>query len=65
MKVYFDACCLARPFDDQTIDRNHLEAEAVIVLLRRVHLGEWQMVSSEMLESEIEAGADVQRRELC
>ncbi len=65
MKVYFDACCLARLFDDQTIDRNHLEAEAIIVLLRRVYRGEWQMVSSEMLEVEIEAGSDAQRKELC
>lgn len=28
MKVYLDACCLNRPFDDQTQGRIRLEAEA-------------------------------------
>ena len=33
MRVYFDMCCLKRPFDDQSQPRVHLESEAVLTLL--------------------------------
>jgi hypothetical protein len=33
MRVYFDMCCLKRPFDDQSQPRIHLESEAVLALL--------------------------------
>jgi hypothetical protein len=36
MLLYLDMCCLNRPFDDQSIDRNRLESEAVLAILRRV-----------------------------
>ena len=32
-RVYFDACCLNRPFDDQTQDRIRLESEAVLLIM--------------------------------
>jgi hypothetical protein len=41
-KVYLDVCCLNRPFDDQQQDRVHLEAEAVLLILKRCEAGEWQ-----------------------
>jgi hypothetical protein len=28
LKIYLDNCCYNRPFDDLTIERNRLEAEA-------------------------------------
>ena len=28
-RIYLDVCCLNRPFDDQSIDRIHLESEAI------------------------------------
>ena len=34
-RVYFDACCLNRPFDDQTQDRIRLESEAVLLIMSR------------------------------
>lgn len=60
--VYLDACCLNRPFDDQSAERVRLEAEAVLLILRRIESGDWQMVSSEVLEFEIGATPDAERR---
>lgn len=36
MRIYLDVCCLNRPFDDQTQDRIHLEAEAVLTILKYI-----------------------------
>jgi predicted nucleic acid-binding protein len=38
-RVYFDACCLNRPFDDQSQARIRLETEATEHLLRAVEAG--------------------------
>jgi hypothetical protein len=39
MRVYLDACCLNRPFDDRSQDRIRLEAEAVLAIIERVETG--------------------------
>ena len=44
MKVYLDACCLNRPFDDQTQPRVRLEAEAISLILEKLHQAEWEWV---------------------
>jgi predicted nucleic acid-binding protein len=62
MLVYLDVCCLGRPFDDQGQTRIRLEAEAVYLVLERIDAGELDMVSSEMADIEIDAGADPERR---
>ena len=53
MKVYLDACCLNRPFDDQGQPRVHLETEAISLILEKLHWREWDWVGSEMLLYEI------------
>ena len=53
-KIYFDTCCINRPFDDQTRIRVRLEAEAVLGILSRIENGEWEWVGSEVLMDEIE-----------
>ena len=60
--VYLDVCCLSRPFDDQTQDRVHLEAEAVVLILAHCQAGEWEWVSSEAVDFEIEQIPDVALR---
>ena len=45
--VYFDVCCLNRPFDDQKQDRIHLEAEAVLLIITHIQAREWTWISSE------------------
>jgi predicted nucleic acid-binding protein len=62
MRVYLDVCCLNRPFDDQSQDRIHLESEAVVVILKRIRLGDWEWISSEVVDYEIAQTPDVERR---
>jgi predicted nucleic acid-binding protein len=51
--VYLDVCCLNRPFDDQRQDRIRLEAEAVLLILQHVEAGDWQWISSAVVEEEV------------
>ena len=53
MKLYLDVCCLNRPFDDQTQDRVHLEAEAVLSILRHLEENTWAWVSSSVVLYEV------------
>ncbi|MBI4550923.1 MAG: hypothetical protein HY710_01520 [Candidatus Latescibacteria bacterium] len=61
-QIYLDACCLNRPFDDQTQDRIRLESEAILLILTHVESGEWQWIGSEALDLEIEHIPDPERR---
>ena len=63
MRLYLDACCYNRPFDDPAIDRNHLEAEAVVAILSHVQQGHWLLIGSSAVEQELGAGRDTERRE--
>lgn len=63
MKIYLDACCLNRPFDDQRQPRVRLEAEAVSLILQKFHQREWEWIASEVLIYELGQTADVERRE--
>ncbi|MEH1875356.1 type II toxin-antitoxin system VapC family toxin [Nostoc sp.] len=51
--IYLDVCCLNRPFDDWSHDRNRLEGEAVIKILKQVKAGKYKLVSSEAIEAEL------------
>ena len=62
MRLYLDACCLNRPFDDKSQLRVHLESEAVLAIIERVEEGRWTLVSSAALEFELERIPDPQRR---
>lgn len=62
MKIYLDACCLNRPFDDQQQIRIHLEAEAVIGILTKAETDRWELVGSEALQYELERMPDPERR---
>lgn len=54
MKIYMDVCCLNRPFDDQTQDRIRIESDAILAILSKCTSGEWQLLSSEVIDIEIE-----------
>jgi predicted nucleic acid-binding protein len=53
MKIYLDVCCLNRPFDDQTQDRIHLEAEAILAVLNYYRIAGWSVVGSDAINFEI------------
>jgi predicted nucleic acid-binding protein len=52
VKVYLDVCCVCRPFDDQKINRVHLESEAVKEILTRC-TRDWTLVTSDAVSFEI------------
>ncbi len=60
--VYFDVCCLNRPFDDQEEDRIHLEAEAVLLIMKHIQAREWTWISSEVVNYEIQQTPNAERR---
>ncbi len=62
-RVYLDACCVNRPFDDQEQDRIRLESEAVYLVLRHVQVHGWTWVGSDILKHEILAIPDLVKRE--
>ena len=61
-RVYLDACCLNRPFDDQTQARIRLEAEAVLIVVAQCESGQWEWVTSEAVDVEIAHTPDPERR---
>jgi hypothetical protein len=61
MKVYMDACCLCRPFDDRTQDRIRIETEAVLTILGRCN-EDWILVGSEAIDFELSAVMDQKKR---
>jgi predicted nucleic acid-binding protein len=61
-RVYFNACCLNRPFDDQSQARIRLETEATEHLLRAVEAGILFWVTSDALFYEIHKCPEESRR---
>lgn len=62
MKIYFDVCCLNRPFDDQTQPRIRLEKEAIVLTLTRVAAKDLEWLSSSAVMAEIKQTPDPVRR---
>ncbi len=62
MKIYFDACCLNRPFDDQRQPRVRLESEAISLILEKLHQREWEWIGSDILLYELGQTADSERK---
>ncbi len=62
-KIYLDVCCLCRPYDDPSQLRIRLEAEAILIILNRIDLREWDWVVSEALLLEVARTPDNNLRE--
>jgi predicted nucleic acid-binding protein len=62
MKVYLDACCLNRPFDDQSQNRIRLESEAILIIMNRLHIKEWEWIGSDVLVAELKNTPDIEKR---
>ncbi|MTJ08720.1 MULTISPECIES: type II toxin-antitoxin system VapC family toxin [unclassified Anabaena] len=59
--IYLDACCLNRPFDDQTQSRIYLEAQAVMTILSQCQSGTWKLINSSALIAELNQTPDIER----
>lgn len=64
MRIYLDNCSLQRPLDDKTQMRIFLEAEAIAAILRLCEVGDFTLVSSPILRTEIKNNSDALHREL-
>ncbi|RCJ39121.1 PIN domain-containing protein [Nostoc minutum NIES-26] len=60
-KIYLDACCLNRPFDDQTQSRIYLEAQAVMTILSQCQSATWKLINSSALIAELNQTPDLSR----
>ncbi len=58
MRIYMDVCCLNRPFDDQTKAKILIESDAVLAILSKCSSGEWILLSSDILDAEINKAPD-------
>lgn len=62
MKVYFDTCTLQRPLDDRSQTRVLLEAEAILALLGLCDQGAIQLITSDIVEYEINNNPNQQKK---
>jgi len=60
-RIYLDACCLNRPFDDQMQSRIALETQAILAIISQCELGTWRLITSTALEAELEQTPDLER----
>ena len=63
IKIYLDVCCLNRPFDDWTQERVRLEGDSVLSIMKRIRSGQWQLISSEAVEVELEKMRNLEKKE--
>ena len=63
MKIYFDNCCLNRPFDDLSTRLLCMECEAILTIIDICNTEQWMFFSSDILFNEIFAMTDLERRE--
>lgn len=62
LKVYLDTCCVNRLFDLQIQDRVQRETQAIVRILHNFFTQRWDWLSSDVLEEEIRADSDSERR---
>lgn len=63
MRIYLDNCSLQRPLDDQSQLRIKRESTEIVHLLSLFESGSMTLVSSEVLQIEIDRISDSERRE--
>lgn len=49
-RIYLDACCLNRPFDEQTQPRIALETQSILSILSQCESGIGKLITSTALE---------------
>lgn len=60
-RIYLDACCLNRPFDNQTQPRIALETQAILSILSECASGQWKLITSAALDVELAQTPDLER----
>lgn len=62
LRVYLDTCCINRLFDNQTQARVQRETQAITQILDYFLTVRWDWLSSVILEDEVNADTDSERR---
>lgn len=52
-RIYFDTCCICRPYDKQIQSRIKCETTAIMQIISHFSNGKWQWIDSKVLRSEI------------
>lgn len=61
MKIYFDNCSIQRPFDNKSLIRIRIEAEAVLSIIELIEERKVALVSSSVVEYELNRTPDPER----
>lgn len=61
LRIYLDACCLNRPFDNQNQPRIALETQAILTIINKCELGQWKLITSAALDAELAQTPDIER----
>ena len=61
-KIYLDSCCISRPYDNQIQNRIKSETAAIMQIISRFWSGEWQAITSKVLQFEINQISDLTKR---
>ncbi|MBR8838224.1 MAG: PIN domain-containing protein [Stigonema ocellatum SAG 48.90 = DSM 106950] len=61
--IYLDVCCFNRSFDVQIQERVRLETEAISLILERCEAGEWELLTSEVIDVELAQVTDLERKQ--
>ncbi|MCL2412318.1 MAG: hypothetical protein FWC97_11825 [Treponema sp.] len=52
-RLYLDNCCFNRPYDDQSILKNYLEAEAKVYIQKEILNKKYELAWSYMMDYEV------------
>ena len=52
-RLYLDNCCFNRPYDDQSILKNYLEAEAKVYIQKEILDQQYELAWSYMMDYEV------------
>jgi predicted nucleic acid-binding protein len=62
VSLYLDVCCLNRHFDDWSQERVRLEGDAILSIIERIRVGQWQLVGSEAIAVELEKMRNLEKK---
>ena len=63
MRIYFDSCCLNRPYDDLRDNAVRMEAEAVLTIIDICESDSWEYFSGDVLWDELLGMSNADKRE--
>ena len=61
-KLYLDVCTLCRPFDDQNIMRNRMEAAAFFLIMQNICSKRYELIISPVHELEVSDIKEINER---